>query len=410
MIIPATEYEDMENFLVNELPDTFEVAPQVRDCASVMDVSSPGDTVVISEAFEPDKGRLLNTINALRLNEVRVVLITPSMDGMADSAMNMGVYDIVKEVGDGSEILEVLAHPRTYAQAVKLLPQRKRMSVAVLSPTQREPVRLIQPEPLVCAFTRAGGAGKSTAITYLATALLKYGARPAVVDLDEDKPSIAKILGVSFREGMDTLSVQDLRGDLGMVRQALAKVRIPLNNGLTIYPAGGNVLPFEEESDIYSMYAALQQEHSVILADLTVRFNDLATLATIRRASKVLFIVEQYQPTLDACVRHIEEARSVGVDTGKYVLIVNKYTDNSRISVKKIEDALDMQTSIILPMQPEKYRNEVDSHSLKADTDEWLRLGALITNTDYQPNKKKSRKHSFLFSYFGRRNRVGQEG
>ena len=128
-----------------------------------------------------------------------------------------------------------------------------------------------------------------------------------MVDLDEDKPSIAKILGVSFREGMDTLSVQDLRGDLGMVRQALAKVRIPLNNGLTIYPAGGNVFPFEEESDIYSMYAALQQEHSVILADLTVRFNDLATLATIRRASKVLFIVEQYQPTLDACVRHIEE-------------------------------------------------------------------------------------------------------
>jgi cellulose biosynthesis protein BcsQ len=408
LIIAATEYgENMADFLSTGLPDDIEVAV-AHDCATLIEHSSPGDTVIVSEAFEPDKELLINAIHALRVNDVRVVMITPSMDGLAESALNMGVYDIIPQVGDGSGILEVLKHPRTYAQALKLMPQKSRRPALV--PAAGAPVRVVQPEPLTCAFTRAGGAGKSTAIAYLATALLKYGVKAAIIDLDEDKPSVAKILGVNFREGIDSLSIRDLRGDLGMVTAALTRIKNPLKNGLTVYPAGGNVLPFEDEADVYSMYAALHQEHPVVLADLTVRFNDLATLATIRRANKVLFIVEQYQPTLDACVRHVEEARSVGVDTGKYVLVVNKYTENSRITVRKIEESLDMKAAVILPMEPEKYRNEVDAHNPSPGTDEWMKLGALIANTDYRPGKKTNRKRGFPFRLFGRRKQFGAQG
>ncbi len=401
MIITATEYGDsLADLLSAELADDVEVAA-AHDTASVLGHASPGDTVVLSEAFEPDAERLVSVMHALRLSDVRVVLIAPSMDGVAESAVNMGVYDIIPRIADGSEVVEVLEHPRTYAQAVRLVPQRKRTAPPVSLAGVEQ--RAVQAEPLVCAFTRAGGAGKSTTIAYLATALLGYGVKSAVVDLDEDKPSIAKILGVAFREGMDTLSIQDLRGDLGMAASALARVRVPLRSGLTVYPAGGGVLPFEEESDVYTMYAALHEEHPVVLADLTVRFNDLATLATIRRANRVLFIVEQYQPTLDACVRHVEEARSVGVDTGKYLLIVNKYSESSRISVRKIEEALGMKAAVILPMQPDKYRNEVDSHTLRADTDEWRRLGALVAHADYKPAGKGKGKRGFPFRLFGRR-------
>ncbi|MDA8334389.1 MAG: hypothetical protein M0Z41_05225 [Peptococcaceae bacterium] len=397
MIITATEYEDnLADFLSAGLPDDAEVAV-ADDCATLLEHSGPGDTVVISEGFEPDKERLVNVIHALRLNDVRVVVITPSMDGLAESVLNMGVWDIIPHVRDGSEILDVLEHPRTYAQALKLVPQNKK----TLGPVLREPVRLVQAEPLVCAFTRAGGAGKSTAIAYLATALLKYGLKPAIVDLDEDKPSVAKIFGINSKEGIDSLRIQELRGDLSLIRDTLSRVRIPLKNGITVYPANGDTLPFEEEGDVYSMYAALQQEHPVVLADLTVRFNDLATLATIRRANKVLFITEQYQPTLDSCVRHVEEARSVGVDTGKYILVVNKYTEKSRITVRKIEDCLGMKAAVILPMNAEKYRNEVDSHNPVSGTDEWLKLGALIANTDYQPGSRK--KKGFSLRLFGRR-------
>lgn len=391
MIIAATEYEDsLADFLSAGIPDDTEVAV-ANDCDTVLEHSGAGDTVIISEAFEPDKEKLVNVIHALRLNDVRVIVIIPSMDGIAESVLNMGVWDIIPSVRDGSEILDVLEHPRTYAQALKMVPQKRKTLVAA----SKEPVKLVQPEPLVCAFTRAGGAGKSTSVVYLATSLLRYGIKPAIIDLDEDKPSIGKIFGVNSVDGIDSLRIQELRGDLTVIRNTLNQVKSPLKSGITIYPANGNTLPFEEDSDVYSMYAALHQEHPVILADLTVRFNDLATLATIRRASKVLFITEQYQPTLDSCVRHIEEAESVGVDTKKYILIVNKYTEKSRISVRKIEDSLGMKASIILPMEAEKYRNEVDAHNPGADTDQWVKLGALIANTDYQPPKKPRRKFSF---------------
>jgi Flp pilus assembly CpaE family ATPase len=254
--------------------------------------------------------------------------------------------------------------------------------------------------------------GKTTTTTYVSAGLQRFNIPVGIVELDEDKPGIASIfLGNEKTRrdvGLDKIDLKTYRSET-LLEKELKNVRLSLSKGIMLYPNSGNGdgMPFEETDDVYRLFEVVQRQHPMVMVDLPVRLRDLVVLSTLRRANRVFFICEQYQPTIDACARHLEDAVKLGINPDKYVLVISKYTEDSRIKVARIETALGMKAKALIPLDAERYRVAADNHKITIhDDDPWVSLAAMVAGVDApvvtQKVKRKTKGiHGSIMNLFG---------
>jgi len=399
LILLATGMPGVDSFIAENFPEVY----AAEDGIALLDYTNMGDTAVIALSFLEER-ELIETIYKLQLKGVRVVVIAdnPAQNAaLLRSLLGMGVLDYIIDPGDGDEIITAISTQGNIATArQKLGVVMDLVQVAPPPDFTENQVRIARPSiRMAGAFTPAGGAGKTTTTVYVAGALQQMHNIPTgILELDEDKPGIASIfLGgdkVNRNIGLDVLGLDVYRSET-LLGKKLQEIRIPLTKGITLYPNTGNTdgMPFETSEDVYRLFEAVQRMHQLVLVDLPVRLKDLVVLSTLRRADMIFFICEQYQPTIDACARHLEDAVRLGIDTGKYILVVNKFNENSRIKVARIENALGMKARALIPLDAERYRLAADRHQLSFEEDDpWVSLAAMVAGVEAPAANPKTGK------------------
>ncbi|MFZ5590603.1 MAG: hypothetical protein ACOY81_02175 [Bacillota bacterium] len=415
-IMVATNIPGIAEFLAESYESEVYLA---EDGVTLLDYTGEGDIAIITLSFLGER-EMIETIYRLQMKGVRVVVIVDTKnEAILQSLMAMGVFDYILNPRDNEEILSVLETPGNIASARRKLSTVIDLMQSIMPAVQPSARVSVTPvaDRLDCAFTPAGSAGKTTTTVYISAALQRFNIPVGILELDEDKPGIASIfLGHDARRdiGLDKLGLDVYRSET-LLERKLAGIRIPLTRGIILYPNSGtgDGMPFEETDDVYRLFEVVQRQHPLVMVDLPVRLKDLVVLSTLRRASRVFFICEQYQPTIDACARHLEDAVKLGINIEKYVLVINKYTENSRVKVARIETALGMKAKALVPLDAERYRMAADNHKITIkDEDPWVTLAALAAGVEAPAPALKGRKKAGgrrgaglfgLFNFFKRK-------
>lgn len=410
-IMLATGMPGVDEFIAQNYDEVY----AAEDGVTLLDYTGEGDIAVIAITFL-DERDLVETIYRLQMKGVRVVIIVDNQvqgGALLQSLLTMGVFDFVLKPSDGDELVSVIETPGNVASARRKLGAVIDLMQTVVPENQNGRVGAVQPaDRLDCAFTPAGGAGKTTTTVYVAAALQRFNIPVGILELDEDKPGIASIfLGNEKARrdiGLDKIDLKTYRSETSLEKE-LNNIRMSLTKGIMLYPNSGtgDGMPFEETDDVYRLFEVAQRQHPFVMVDLPVRLKDMVVLSTLRRANRVFFICEQYQPTIDACARHLEDVLKLGINPDKYILLINKYTEDSRIRVARIESALGMKAKALIPLDAERYRVAADSHKITIqDDDPWVNLAAMVAGVDIPvtPQKVKNKakgKYGGILNLFG---------
>lgn len=281
--------------------------------------------------------------------------------------------------------------------------------------------KIVHKPVLMAAHSAGGGIGKSTTVLQLGFVFSQMGYKTLMIELDQDKPSLARGSGIAERypdcPGLNDWSVQK---DFKNEESAIAAIKRTSRQyrGLYVLPTGPisqdeqPTLPFYQletlkqvEDCMTMLYNAALKEFQIVLVDTNPNFHDAAVFTTLKRADKVFYLMEPTKVFLDSAKVRLAEAEKHGLDTQKYTFLLNKCEKTDPLKKKQIEQTLEMRIAAQIPLDVAGYRKSADiGRPYKPSKGEspWLAFATQsLSEVQFPINEtpKKASKFSTLFKW-----------
>lgn len=224
---------------------------------------------------------------------------------------------------------------------------------------------LVHKPLLIATHSSGGGIGKSTGAVQLGFWFSHKGYKTLLLELDQEKPSVARSTGIpKHTQGITSWTKDDFRNEdnvlLAIKRTAHTKNKLTV---LPVAPVSGTrqMLPFNDytESEVKNMIQTLiraaRKEYQIIVVDTNPIIDDAAVNPVLREADTILFLMEATEIFLDSACGYLDLFQRLYLeDKVKYV--VNKHTKSDVISIKQIEETLESEVIKVVPNDTEGYR------------------------------------------------------
>ncbi|WP_434510080.1 AAA family ATPase [Desulfitobacterium sp. AusDCA] len=363
----------LQQYIQKESAGTCRVLEAAADYESLRQIVEQGKyhAVVIHRKLPGLEINLVDNIKELRniAPEMRIILIESESDYFSQTFKS-------HLEGEGIEWFTI---PELPGSILRIL--RKEMEDwddelkwAPETPTTALPISVaetrIHKPILIAAHSSGGGVGKSTTTTQLAFVFRQLGYKTLAIELDHEKPSLARSTGIPANcPGLAAWSSQDFKSEeaaLAAIKRTSRQV-----DGLFVLPVGPispkkAVLPFAMEGEtearrhITLMLNAALKEYDIVIVDTNPILEDPCVFETLKRSDRVFYIMEATKVFLDATIAHMDEAADLGIDLSKYRIVLNKCTKKDPLAQKDITQALEMPINLALALDVEGYRKATD--------------------------------------------------
>jgi pilus assembly protein CpaE len=285
----------------------------------------PGDILVGSRCIflevDPDIPASIARLERLRRDRPDLIVVAivdqPSIQ-LVRSLMRSGVRDVIGTPLRHNEVASIL-----FDLAAALQSEREKLA------------------PVVALASPTGGAGATTVITHLATALMRNqpGKTCCVVDLDLQYGDVANYLGLSPKSSIMDLLEAGERLDNVMVSEAAN----PSGRGPVILAVPNEINPLETVGldGLQRFLRLCRAEYDIVLLDLPSGWTNWV-LATIIDSDVVLMLTEPSLHSIRRTRRCLNLLDEVGLSHERLGLIVNNVERKllRQVDVSDVEDTL----------------------------------------------------------------------
>lgn len=204
--------------------------------------------------------------------------------------------------------------------------------------------------PMVSVVQSGGGGGATSIITHLAAALAAEGSIPdgvCALDLDLQKGDIATYLGKSAKVTIGSLLEAGNRLDGEFLRAALTDS----GRGFSFVAAPAEIAPLDlvNADQVMKVLDLARHQFGCVLLDLPADWTNwgLSALAT---SNRVVIVTGLSIASLRQAKRHIELFKSVGIETDRIKVVVNRVERRlfRTIGVDEVRDALGCEVVAML--------------------------------------------------------------
>lgn len=255
---------------------------------------------------------------------------------------------------------------------------------------------------LVAAFSGKGGAGVSFIATNLAAAM---EVPTLLMDLNLQAGDAGSFLGLEPRYSLADFVANRTRLDDALISSLLT----PHSARLALLAAPLEAHQAEDISSAHVIEAIhlLSQRFECMVVDLPHTFDPI-TIAALDLAEDILVIMTLDIPGIRSTKRALKVFERLGYPRGKIHVLVNRWSKNIDVELKKVESHLDEQ---LIGLVPNDYRKVMESINLGrplVQTDptskltlEIRRIAALVSGGPDQTSSPHARRR-LLGSMFGR--------
>lgn len=269
----------------------------------------------------------------------------------------------------------------------------------------------------IAVYSSGGGVGKTTTAVHLAVAATAVRLVTGLVELDEDRRGILTHFDRRPKVGLDTLDPSEWEAPERFA-QAMERVAVPVNPRLSVVPMVGTKYGMQYQSSVETedhlprLFDWTERRFALSIYDLPARVRDHVVLSALRRASRVVIVVEPTEIMVDSMMSYLELIQSIkgvgGQIIGNMRLLVNKVPRGRRVALppKQVAEALGLPLLGEVPMEPERYMGGINRHQVALDAN-WREifesLGIGQSGTTRVIPRLKRPEHGGLGKLFHRR-------
>ncbi|MCL8208616.1 MAG: hypothetical protein K6V97_11175 [Actinomycetia bacterium] len=230
----------------------------------------------------------------------------------------------------------------------------------------------------VAVYAAGGGVGKTTTAVCFA-ALAAEQTPTGLVELDENQGGILTYFDRRPQRGLDSLGPADWQ-DPTRCAAALEQVAVAVGPRLAVLPMLGTAGGLQcapagaaEADGLAPLFAWAAQRWAVTVYDLPADLRLPVVLATLRAATRIVWVVEPHEISVDnalAQLRLLEGLQATGAALlAKTALVVNKVPRPRRVGLapERVAEALALPLLGAIPADPERYLAAINQHRLPAD-------------------------------------------
>jgi MinD-like ATPase involved in chromosome partitioning or flagellar assembly/DNA-binding response OmpR family regulator len=313
------------------------------------------DLVLVDESLP--RRPWTTVVEALRSGcpEARVVLMTerPSK-GLLDEALDHGARHIVRKgldpaalVASIKDVLDDERRQRLRVQQLGVAGESDPDGYRALTPISTGPV---QGQVIALGSGIAGGTGKTTAAVNMAVWLATNPFRRcsvAMCDLEKDVGSISSffpgtppqpsILEWSDYAGSPAIPPEVLSAKVRRDTDAFRKYHLSLVFGACDLEREQQVT----EDLVRTVLVSLRLHHQFVIVDLPADLTDGA-IGAIEQASKVLWLIRDYQADLTRTSRAFQKLRQLGIDVSRIQAVISRVDPSGRMqfSPRQVRETL----------------------------------------------------------------------
>src|SRR6266545_2682994 len=254
---------------------------------------------------------------------------------------------------------------------------------------------------IVAVFSGKGGSGVSFFGTNLAAAM---GVPTLLVDLNLQAGDAASFLGLDTKYSLADFVHNRARLDDALMTSLVTPHSV--NLGVLAAPLEAHEAEDIQPQDISEILYLLRQRYERIVLDLPHTF-DPVTVAALDLADDILLLMTLDIPGIRSTKRALKVFDRLGYPRAKVHVVVNRWSKNIDVELKKVEAHLDEQ---LIGFVPNDYRRVMDSINLgrplvQSDpssklTLEIKRIAALVSGKNRTPSPQAHKR--LLGSVFGR--------
>ena len=296
-----------------------------------------GDAEIVVLQVDPSVPQSMDRIHKLhaqRPDIAQIVALDNADMRLVRTLVREGVADVVGLPLDPEEILQA--------------------AVAILEVRSAQEQSSIVRAPLIAVTRALGGGGATTLVTHLAQRFADAGGSGGccVIDLDVQFGRAAEVLGVSPRRTLSDLLEAGNRLDGAFLRSVVAKSE----HGVSLVAAPQEIVPLEaiDTKQLLHIIDVARQEFDFVLLDMPSNLTNWS-LSVAARTDTIVLIVEQTLSSLRQARRRLDLFRSVGLDTRKIAVVVNRMERRlfGSISLSDVSEAVgqDVECGLALDNQ-----------------------------------------------------------
>ena len=182
-----------------------------------------------------------------------------------------------------------------------------------------------------------GGMGATVVATHLAGALHRAGKRVCVVDLDLELGDV-----LTFLDMAGTYTLADVAANMRRLDRDLLETSVPRHKSGVFVLSQSEKISDADRVDpgaIAQVLRFLRHHFDHIVLDGLRDFGDVP-LAALEVAERILLLVTQEVPAVRNAQRKAELLRQLGFETGRLLVVVNRYQKSSPITRQVIEETV----------------------------------------------------------------------
>ena len=197
-------------------------------------------------------------------------------------------------------------------------------SLSAIAAVKAKSASTVKLAPMISVVRSVGGCGASSIATHLACNLAKqlHASRAiAVADFDLQAGSVSDYLGSSGSGSLAELLAAGDRLDHDLM-QSIAQ---PIEGNVVVFAAPQDIQPVEnvETDQVLRVLALMRQQYAGVVVDLPADWTNWA-LSAVSSSDLVILVVELSVNSLRQAKRRLQLFTSVGIDSAKIVLVVNR--------------------------------------------------------------------------------------
>lgn len=200
---------------------------------------------------------------------------------------------------------------------------------------------------IVSIFSSKGGVGKTSLLVNLATRLARDGVDVALADLDLPFGDVGAMMGLRPRRGLSDL----MRELPPWTADLVAANCVSTEEGVCVLPSVSAPEHVEtlEVWQFQELLRAMARRHALVLVDSSANFGPLER-AVLAESDRILLLVSPERTTVKNVGFCIAEARRLGIDEGRFTLLVNRgHPPTGGLEPEVIADELGCELGLVIP-------------------------------------------------------------